>query len=195
MSAVAERLLTEEEYLKLEDESTEERHEYIEGVLRLMAGTTQEHNDIVQNFVFKLMMLAREKSCRLAVENIRVKLPVGSKKKYYYPDVVLTCKPDDGDRRTIENPCFVVEILSKSTSSIDKGEKLDTYQRIASIKQYVIVDQARRKVEVYTRHGEAWIYKMLEAGSFNVACLETTMTIDDVYAGLTFESTESETNQ
>ncbi len=183
MTQVAERLLTEEEYLKLENES-EERHEYIDGVLRLMAGTTQEHNNVVQNFVFKLMMLAREKSCRLAVESIRVKLPVGSKKRYYYPDVVVACKPDDGDSRTIENPCLVVEILSKSTSAIDKGEKLDTYQRIASIKQYIIVDQARRKVEVYTRQDDKWIYQMLETGSFNVTCLETIMTLDEVYAGL-----------
>jgi Uma2 family endonuclease len=190
MSAVTERLVTEEEYLRLEDESVEERHEYIDGVLRLMAGTTQEHNDIAQNFVLRLTLLAREKACRLAVENIRVKLPFGSKKRYYYPDVVVTCKPNDGDRRTIENPCFVVEILSKSTSSVDKVEKLDTYQRIPSIKQYVIVDQARRKIEVYTRQDSKWIYEMLEEGAFNIACLETTMTLDEVYAGLTFDSKE-----
>lgn len=184
MSQVAERLYTEEEYLKLEDKSTDERHEYIDGVLRLMAGTTQEHNDIAQNFVFKLMMTAREKKCRLAVESIRVKLLIGSKKRYYYPDIVVACNPNDGDRRTIENPCFVVEILSKSTSSIDKVEKLDTYQRIASIKQYVIVDQARRKVEVYTRQDSKWIYEMLESGSFDITCLAAAMTLDEVYLGL-----------
>lgn len=192
MTQVAERLLSEEEYLKLEDESIEKRHEYIDGVLRLMAGTTQEHNNVVQNFVFKLMLTAREKACRLAVENIRVKLPAGSKKRYYYPDVVVSCRPNDGDRRTIENPCFVVEILSKSTSAVDKGEKLDTYQRIASIKQYVIVDQARRKVEVYTRQGSKWIYEMLESGTFDIACLETTMTLEEVYAGLRFDESEKE---
>jgi Uma2 family endonuclease len=186
MPQVAERLYTEEEYLKLEDESTEERHEYIDGVLRLMAGTTQEHNDIAQNFVIKLTLLARKKACRLAFENIRVKLPFGSKKRYYYPDVVLSCKPNDGDSRTIENPCLVVEILSKSTSSIEKGEKLDTYQRIASVKQYLMVDQAKRKVEVYTRQGDKWIYQTLESGQFDIPCLETSMTLDEVYAGLTF---------
>jgi Uma2 family endonuclease len=184
MSQIAERLLTEEEYLKLEDESTDERHEYIDGVLRAMAGGTKAHNEIINNFVLKLILLARANVCGLYTENVRVKLPVGSKKRYYYPDVVVTCKPDDGDSHTIENPCLVVEILSKSTSSIDKGEKLDTYQRIASIQQYVIVDQARRKVEVYTRQDNKWIYEMLETGQFDITCLETTMTLDEVYAGL-----------
>ncbi len=183
MSQVVERLFTEEEYLKLEDKSTEERHEYIDGVLRLMAGTTQKHNTIAQNFVLKLALLAREKACRLGVESIRVKLPFGSRKRYYYPDVVLTCRPNDGDDRTIETPCLVVEILSKSTSSIDKVEKLDTYQRIPSIKQYVIVEQAQRKIEVYTRQDDKWIYEMLESGQFDITCLETTMTLDEVYAG------------
>jgi Uma2 family endonuclease len=192
MSLIAERFITEEDYLKLEDKSVDQRHEYVDGVLRLMAGTTQEHNDIAQNFVLKLTLLAREKACRLAVENIRVKFPVDSKKRYYYPDIVVTCKPDDSDRRTIENPCFVVEILSTSTSGIDKVEKLDTYQRIASVKQYVIVDQARRKVEIYTRHNSKWIYEMLESGGFEIPCLNTTMTLDDVYAGLTFNLTESD---
>jgi Uma2 family endonuclease len=186
MPQVAERLYTEEEYLKLEDESTEERHEFIDGVLRLMAGGTKAHNLLIQNFVIKLALVARAKACGLFDENIRVKLPVGSKKRYYYPDVVLTCKPDDGDNRTVENPCLVVEVLSKSTSSIDKGEKLDTYQRIASIKQYVMVDQAKRKVEVYTRQGDKWIYQTLESGQFDIPCLETSMTLDEVYAGLNF---------
>jgi Uma2 family endonuclease len=194
MSAIAERLLTEEEYLKLEDES-EERHEYVDGVLRLMAGGTKTHNVLIQNFVLKLALLARAKACGLFTENVRVKLPVGSKRKYYYPDVVSTCKPNDGDNRTVENPCLVVEVLSESTSEIDRVEKLETYQRIPSIKQYILVDQTRRKIEMYTRQDGVWIYQMLEAGNFNVACLETTMTLGEVYAGLTFDSAESEVDE
>lgn len=194
MPAIAERLFTEEEYLELEDKN-EERHEYVDGVLRLMAGTTQKHNDIVQNFVLKLTLLARSKGCRLAVENIRVKLPVGSKRNYYYPDVVLSCNLNDTNSRTIIHPCFVVEVLSKSTAEVDRVEKLETYQRIASIKQYTLVDQTRRKIEMYTRQDSVWIYQLLEEGIFNVACLDTTMTLGEVYAGLTFDNTESELSE
>jgi Uma2 family endonuclease len=79
-----------------------------------------------------------------------------------------------------------MEVLSDFTEHIDKGEKLETYQRVASLKQYVLVDQTRRKVEIYTRADGVWIYQMLDEGSFNVACLDTTMTLDEVYAGLEF---------
>jgi Uma2 family endonuclease len=194
MPAVAERMYTEEEYLRLEDKS-EERHEYVDGVLRAMAGGTKTHNELINNFVLKLVLLARTKRCGLYTENVRVKLPLGSKKYYYYPDVVLTCFPNDGDQRTVENHCLVAEVLSESTAEVDRVEKLETYQRITSIKQYILVDQTRRKIEMYTRHGADWLYKMLEDGTFTIACLETTMTIDEVYEGLTFNNAESETSE
>jgi Uma2 family endonuclease len=58
----------------------------------------------------------------------------------YYPDVVLTCYPNDGDKRTVENLRFVVEVLLESTANIDRIEKLEAYQRIASVRQYVLID-------------------------------------------------------
>jgi Uma2 family endonuclease len=195
MSAVAEKLLTEEEYLALEEKS-EERHEYVEGVLRLIAGATDEHIYIVQNFILALAPKARKKGCQFLNENKKVKLPVGSKKRYYYPDVVLTCSSQTGPKDILENPCFVAEVLSKSTEHIDKGEKLETYQRIPSLKQYVLVDQTRRKVEAYTRSEDVWIYQMLDAGEFQVACLDIAMRLDEVYAGLEFsEETDNLTAQ
>jgi Uma2 family endonuclease len=183
MSLVAEHLYTEEEYLELENKS-EERYEFVDGVLRLMAGASDEHIYIVQNFILALALKAREKGCRFLNENKKVRLPVGSKRHYYYPDIVLTCTPQSDDETMLENPCFVVEVLSDSTEHIDKGEKLETYQRIASLRQYVLVDQTRRKVEIYTRGEGVWIYQMLETGSLEVACLDVTMTLDEIYAGL-----------
>lgn len=189
MTAVAEKLLTEEEYLALEEKS-EERHEFVDGVLRLMAGSTDEHNELVLNIATKLLALARTKGCRARAENLRVRLPSGSKRRYYYPDIVVTCEPKDNNK-VIENPCVVMEILSDSTEHIDKGEKLETYQRIPSLKQYVLVDQTRHKVEIYTRGEGVWIYQMLESGGFNVAWLDVTMTLDEVYAGLEFSAEQT----
>jgi Uma2 family endonuclease len=187
MSLVAEKLLTEEEYLAFEQKS-QVRHEYIDGTLRMMAGATNNHMYIVQNFTLALAVKARKKGCLFLTENKKVRLPLGSKKRYYYPDIVLTCTSLSNTEDILENPCFVVEVLSKSTEHIDKGEKLETYQRVASLKQYVLVDQTRRKVEIYTRADGVWIYQMLESGDFQVACLDTTMTLDEVYAGLEFAS-------
>ena len=51
-------------------------------------------------------MLARTKTCELYTENVRVKLPIGSKKRYYYPDVILTCKPNEGDQSHCRKSMF-----------------------------------------------------------------------------------------
>jgi Uma2 family endonuclease len=193
MSSVAEKLLTEEEYLKLEDSSIE-RREFLDGVLRAMAGITEEHNEIVLNIATKLLAIARSKGCRLRAENVKLRLPFGSKRQYYYPDIVVACGPKSEDSHMLENPCFIIEVLSDSTASIDKGEKLETYQHLPSIKQYVLVDQSRRKIEIYSRHDSVWIYKMLESGSFNVACLDTEINLDEIYAGLTFNVSAENTN-
>jgi Uma2 family endonuclease len=138
----------------------------------------------VQNFVLKLTPVTRSLGCRLKVENVRVRLSFGSKRRYYYPDVTVLCGPRGEDKRIIENSCFVVEVLSKSTEQVDRIEKLETYQCIASLQQYVLVDQSKRKIEIYSRDEKGWRYELLEEGSFNVSCLNTVMTLEDVYAGL-----------
>lgn len=57
-------------------------------------------------------------------------------------------------------------------------------EHIYIVQNFILVDQTRRKVEIYTRGESVWIYQMLETGSFNVSCLDMTMTLDEVYAGL-----------
>ena len=56
MTAIAKRM-TVEEYLEFERHS-ETRHEYADGILRAMAGETQEHEDIVLNIAETLRPIA-----------------------------------------------------------------------------------------------------------------------------------------
>ena len=144
----ATTLITENDYLRLE-EASQDRHEYVDGVLRLMAGTTEEHNIVVQNFVLKLATIAREKKCRLVTESVRLRLPFASKRRYYYPDVVVSCGAKH-DPHMIDEACLIVEVLSPSTESTDRIEKLEMYQRMVSLRQYILVEPTKFKVEIYT---------------------------------------------
>ena len=181
------RKLTEDEYLTLEQVRVDERFEYVDGVLRAMSGTTRKHNVIVQNLVLKLTPVAREKRCRTTAESVKLRAPVGSGRLYYYPDFMVVCNPETPDPYTEENPCLVVEVLSKSTTDVDRGEKLETYQRLKSVQTYAIVDQERRKVEVYSRIADGWLYRLLEGDArMDVPCLETSIALDDVYRDVTF---------
>jgi Uma2 family endonuclease len=179
-----ERVMTEAEYLAFEERSRE-RHEFVDGVLRLMSGTTRKHNEIAQNLVLKLTPTARKMFCRTSVEGVKLRLSHIFSNRYYYPDFMVVCGPESSDPSIEENPCLIVEILSKTTENVDRGEKFEAYINIPSLERYVLIDQKRRKVEVFSRSGEDWLYRKLEGtGAFDVPCLNATVTLEDVYAGL-----------
>jgi hypothetical protein len=54
-----------------------------------------------------------------------------------YPDVVVTCTSVSGQNDVVPEPAIVVEVLSRSTQGFDRGPKLDAYQQLANLKQYV----------------------------------------------------------
>jgi Uma2 family endonuclease len=190
-----ERLMTEAEYLAFEERSRE-RHEFVDGVLRLMSGTTGAHNEIAQNFVEKLRPLARKKKCRTRIEAVKLRLSHVSSNRYYYPDFMIMCGPPTEDPSIEENPCMVVEILSKSTEHFDRGEKFETYLRTPSLQRYVLVHQTSRTVEVYERAVDSWTYRLLEeTGAFDVPCIGARMTLEDVFEGVTFPEPKRRTKK
>jgi Uma2 family endonuclease len=180
-----ERLMTEADYLAFSQDSSE-RYEFVDGVLRLMSGTTDIHNEIIHNITDKLRPAARARGCRLYTESLKLRAHSFSNRRYYYPDVMVLCTENSNDAYTKENPCIIVEVLSKTTENVDRGEKFEAYIGIPSLERYVLIDQKRRKVEVFSRSGEDWLYRKLEGtGAFDVPCLNATVTLEDVYAGLT----------
>jgi Uma2 family endonuclease len=183
-----EKIINVEAYLELE-KSSEIRHEYIDGELLAMAGEKLQHNDIVANIIEALRPIARAKKCRLQFET--VKLQVKST-RYRYPDVMVSCAPGDNPY-FLENPCFIIEVLSESTQATDTGPKLDEYTRLPSLERYVMVEQDRRVVRIYRRTPEGWLFESLEdEGEIEVPCLETKLTLEQVFAGIEFEAREVE---
>ena len=74
-----------------------------------------------------------------------MRVKVAQAESYFYPDIVVVC----GERRalkmilfdTLLNPTLIVEILSPSTETYDRGEKFEHYQQIASLKDYILISQ------------------------------------------------------
>lgn len=69
----------------------------------------------------------------------------------YYPDIVVTCNPQDKEKVLLTKPCLIVEVLSPSTENIDRQEKLIAYRKIEDLQEYVIVSQDNVQVEVYQK--------------------------------------------
>ena len=149
MATVA-TLLSPAEYLAAERLAAE-KHEYVEGELRPMAGAGYFHNLLVLRIGSLLEALLSGKPFAVCVNDLRVRIPDGP---YYYPDAVVTPSPpqfEDGEFDTLLNPLVVVEVTSPSTEAIDRGEKLDNYRRIPSLTDYLIVAQDRIRVDHYSR--------------------------------------------
>ena len=108
---ILEKRLSVEEYLEFERHS-ETRHEYVDGVLRAMAGETLQHDDIVLHVIETLRPIARAKNCRLHASNIQTWV---SGTRYRYPDIVVSCETVQNNR-VLEDPCFILEVLSESTA-------------------------------------------------------------------------------
>ena len=126
-----------EEYLALETAS-ETRHEYIDGEIIPMTGRLPNHNQIALNLAGNLNYLLRKQPYRVFINDQRLWIP--QKRIYTYPDVMITPRDlvyQEGGKDTLTNPIAIIEVLSKSTSSYDRGDKFTAYRTIPSFQEYL----------------------------------------------------------
>lgn len=184
--------ITEADYLESE-KLAEERHEYVNGVVYAMAGTSLRHNDIALNIAFALRIAARGTPCKVNVADVKVRAQ--RSKAYYYPDVVVGCLRDDADSHYLEQPCLLVEVTSTTTEWKDYAEKLIAYQKLASLQVYLIVAQDQPLVTLFYRDLEgAWDvarFDKLEQ-AIPLPCPEATLTLAAIYEGVDFSQPVAE---
>jgi Uma2 family endonuclease len=171
-------LVSAQEYLEFE-ETSEERHEYIDGIIRPMPGETRRHNEVVGNIFVLLRPSSRERKCSMAVEGIKLWFP--QMNRYYYPDVMVSCDARETDEKICQYPCFIVEVFSPSTKLTDRREKLQAYQMIETLQGYLMVDHENKGVEYLERTSEGWVLTKLESGEITVACLSATLNLTDMF--------------
>lgn len=181
------RRTTYADYLAAE-QSSERRHELIDGVIVAMAGGSDEHNAIAAHFT-GLFMMRVQTGCRAYSSDQRFWIAATARGRY--SDGSIICgKPahptHDGQATT--NPLVVVEVLSPSSEGDDDGEKRRDFQSLASLQAYVLAAQDARCVTVYRRseRGE-WrdmpdIYR--DGDSFELPGLTRGITVAEVYDGI-----------
>ena len=156
--------MTWEEYLAFEEQSPY-RHEYINGAVYAMSGGSLAHNRIARELVVAFRSHLRGGPCEPFFLEAKLEIRAGKDKIMYYPDAMVSCRPEDRTEQIVRNPKLVVEILSKSTQHIDRREKAMTYQRVESIEEYLLIAQDQPKVVVH-RRAEGWrptLYSSMDA--------------------------------
>lgn len=169
------------EYLALEARA-DDKHEYLDGVVRAMAGGTIEHGRLssrVQGLIRRGLRGPWE------VFSSDVKVFVAASNRSTYPDASVVCgrvETAEIDAEAIVNPVVLVEVLSDSTEGYDRGEKFRHYRRLESLREYVLVSQREPLVEVWRREGDLW--RPVEHGpgdDVRLASVDAAFPVDALY--------------
>jgi Uma2 family endonuclease len=155
MSVAAHKLpITAAEYLEGELRAGT-RHEFVDGRVYAMAGASRKHNEICLDLAANLKNHLRGGPCRTYIEAVKVQIADDLGEAFYYPDVFVACEPGDDDSHVVHNPRVVIEVLSESTSRIDRSDKLINYKRIPTVEEIVLIEQDWPEILVF-RRAERW---------------------------------------
>ena len=182
---------THEEYLEFETAS-DERHEYVNGEIRPMTGGTPDHNEIAINLATLLKATLRGKPYRIFGADQRLWIP--DRNLYTYPDVMVVKKPlqlQTGRTDTVTNPCFIAEVLSKSTQDYDHGEKFSAYRTLESFCEYLLIDQYQIHVEHYIKtSANQWLLSEYKDPivTLSLSVFEAQIKIVDLYENIELDN-------
>jgi Uma2 family endonuclease len=181
--------LTAEEYLALERQA-DTKSEYLDGEMVAMTGGTSRHSLVTLNVGGELRQQLKQRPCLVYSGDLRVR--ISGTGDYVYPDITVVCSEplfEDGQRDILLNPTLIVEVLSPSTESYDRGKKFELYQTLESLKEYVLVAQDRPRVEHFLRQdGHVWLYKDVSGigSSVSFASIGCQVPLSEIYDKVAF---------
>lgn len=150
-----------------------------------MAGGTPHHAALAVAASAALLARARGGPRRVHSSDLRVRaLATGLTT---YPDVNVVCGPyatDPQDKNTNVNPRLLVEVTSESTEEYDRGEKLESYQRVPSVAAIVFVSHREHLLEIFERQSDS-TWRRSEARNGEqppIAALSGALDVDEIYA-------------
>jgi Uma2 family endonuclease len=157
------------------------KHEFLDGHAFAMAGASRAHGTIALNLAALVRPAIRKTGCQAYLADMKV-IPPGQR-SVRYPDLVLTCDSRDlADEHITRFPKLIVEVLSRSTAAVDRGEKFEEYRRIPTLEEYVIIDSTQVLVEVLRRGDDLWTFKDYGPGSmFRLESIAVDIAVNDLY--------------
>jgi Uma2 family endonuclease len=185
--ALPKQKMTAQAYL-LGERLAETKHEYFNGDVYAMAGASRNHTLISGNVYAALHTQLRQKTCAVYQSDMRVK--VSTSGLYTYPDVVVTCgveQFEDDHSDTLLNPMVIIEVLSPSTESYDRGQKFKFYRSLPSLTDYLLISQEVARIDHFTRQADGWLLTDSEGltGEIRLASIDCVLKLADVYEKIT----------
>src|SRR5579859_2765724 len=188
------RNYTLKEFWQIVEESPNRKYEYVHGHIRLMSGGSPAHAQIAGNIITQLNIALRDEECNVYTSDAFVQM---AEQFCYLPDVTVSCDPYDWTRKkALVAPTVVVEVLSPSTETIDKKEKLVAYKQYPTIQDILFVESRKHYIEHYNRSGpeDEWQLDIYEGDddAINLASIEVTLQAHEIYRKVYLEMEEAE---
>ena len=165
-------------------EASEDKLEFVDGMIYAMSGGTPEHARITMAFGAELRAALRG-SCRVYGSDLKIRIDATNRATF--ADVTAVCGPlqtSPSDRLACTNPTLIVEVLSPSTEASDRGEKWHAYRRLPSLQLYVLAAQDQPRIEVFARQGTGWSLHVYGPGEHLELTIGPgiTLSVDAIYA-------------
>ncbi|QTA86234.1 Uma2 family endonuclease [Desulfonema magnum] len=182
--AEEKELISPEEYFAVE-EAAQYKSEYYHGEIFAMTGASFNHNLIAMNLATRLHSALRDSSCFVFASDMKIQ--ADEARHYVYPDVSVVCGDIEflGNRDDIiTNPVVIIEVLSESTQSYDRGDKFKAYRKIRSLRDYILVDQYACHVEYFFKNKAGrWELDEFETleDSFNIRSVDVDLPLETIY--------------
>jgi len=181
-----DKLYSLEEYIKI-DEAGTLRHEFYEGKLFAMPGETLLHNEVCIRLLMHFTALLKSKGWKTYIESVKVK--IGNEEIYLYPDIVVI-NPNEESTQTnktyiIRQPCLIAEVLSDSTRKYDSTDKFIQYQKISSLRYYLLVEPEKHVVIFYEKDDNGdWTGKTFTEMEevISLAFFQAQLTLANIYS-------------
>ena len=179
--------LTPEQYLIFEA-AEKQRHEYVDGQVFAMAGGSAAHNVVALNIAMALRAKLQGKGCTVYISDMKVR--IDDLNCFYYPDLMIDCGAFDKESVYTKTPSIIFEVLSRSTASTDRREKLVAYRHVVSVTHYVIVHQTRKRVEIFRKVDDEWTVQVIgssESLELDICDDTVTISMNEIYADIEFD--------
>ena len=170
------------------EKATEERHEWVNGVVYAMSRGSPEHGRLTARVIARMLTPLLADGCEIFASDTAIFIEAA--RHHTYADASVVCgslitrtvrdKNGQSIGEAIVNPAVVVEVLSEATERYDCDGKFQAYAQLASLEAYVLVSQTERRIEVRSRHGDGWAVRVAGAGE-SIAVHGREVSVDAIY--------------
>jgi Uma2 family endonuclease len=174
------------EYVALEDSSST-KHEYLAGEIYAMAGGSEEHSALAAEVLRALGNAVGDRPSRVHTSDLRIYVEATGMATF--PDGAMVCGKLEqhlpSPQATALNPTFLVEVTSDSSEEYDTTTKLESYQTIPTLRDYLVVSRRERRLTLHSRAEDGkWVSRVaITGGKLALSSLTAELLVDEIYRG------------